>query len=108
MGVLEPEYQEESKRHEVQEKFTESGERRKLKAIKPQKDECFVIEKQSEDEHNWIAEMKRRNRHRTERFWLNNGSSMATSRGTTGGGGSGGGGGFSGIPSGSSSSNSIG
>ena len=67
-------------------------------------DEAWGDEKEVRDAAEWLAELHRRMRHRSERgLWEKQGSQLASSRGTTGG-GSASGGGFTGVPNGSSSS----
>jgi hypothetical protein len=106
--AAEPEHQYEERRTTVEERFSNEEAERTKTPIQFRDDQYCSGEKETEDEHKWMAQMRRKMRHRTERSWMKEeGQKLATMRGTTGGGGTGGGG-FNGIPSGSSTSGSSG
>lgn len=106
-AIFAPRHEESFDRQIEQEPQSSHNNKQKSESSEPWGERSWRKEKETEDEHTWLAEMQRRLRHRTERSWLEEGSSLSTSRGTTGGGGNTAGG-FSGIPSGSSGTGSSG
>ena len=100
--------QDNADRQKVQETQPESQSQYQSGKLQPVAKGRQEDEKEALDAREWLADMRRRLRHRTEKSWWEEGRSLATSRGTTGAGGTGTGASFSDVGNGSSSSGGSG